>query len=858
MIKVILPSGFNFDEPVVRLMDVHSRGVDRSWMQKRGAVLTNEIGRIRSEPGHSYLHLIALGAMESYGTNRNGDSFNKQACEFSLPEPKKGTSEIIKLASGLMGHYRTFLNGHCFKHHRNKDPERKIGDVKEAAFNPDMNRVELIIRVPHNQEWEGDLQKLANGKDIPFSMACGRAGTRIRTHEGFKAIEDVCEGDLVLTHANRWRRVTNTMSRETFSYVKIKLVSWGREILEFTDEHPFYAARFEDIPKQSHMDKSVSKVFKRAHKHELSKYLRWTPASELTDQHYLAVPIPRPEGADDLSPEQARTLGYYMGDGTLQAKQNGKYSCVLFTFNVANPGRKEIPFFVENGMGWTSCNESEHPDSALAVRLNCCGTDIAEWIWRECGQAETKHVPQLMFDASFETRLNFVCAWFNCDGWQDKNGLHWSTSRREHALDLQLLLAQLGVPSSCARIDHPEDRGVVKSVNVVEYVVNVSNEHSDVFAESSKASVWKMDQGSKIQTFISGSYLMVPIGEVERVEEPVRVYNFSVDEDESYTASLLASHNCKVAYDICSICGNRASNRGEYCDHLNNHMTEITKTGHQVTAINDVPDFFDISKVIRPADRIAWSLQKVASAQKFEAPVGGAQLAEMLGVSAPDAVLYRGGPATAQKVASARKLAAIEKLIEGVARGGDNAHVRELMSGCPHEQIPADDMEKLRGVQLGTALRGLASAQICLSVRDFLRLVAGNEPASGGADTVEDALPGMYNRLLQSGDLEECAADSAYDPADTAIPRQIKEVLGRLVGGHSLADEPLRGRVHVTIIKGTLPGLPKRASYGSVVVSPEIQKLAKEYAKYQLSFLEAVGTNPLFTGLTVARNYLRV
>lgn len=486
MIKVILPSSFDFEVPVVRLMDVHSRGVDHSWMQKRGAILTNEIGRIRPEPGHSYLHLIALGAMESYGTNRNGDSFNKQACEYHLPEPKKGTKAVVKLASGLLGHYKTFLNGHCFKHHQNKDPERKIGDVKEAAFNPDMNRVELIIRVPHNKEWNADLEKLANGKDVAFSMAC------------------------------------------------------------------------------------------------------------------------------------------------------------------------------------------------------------------------------------------------------------------------------------------------------------------------------------------------------------------------------------RVANDTCSICGNKASNRGEYCDHLNNHMTEITKTGHQVTAINDAPNFFDISKVIRPADRIAWSLQKVASIDDLAIPVGGARLAEILGVSAPDVVLYQGGPAVAQKVASARKLAAIEKLIEGVARGGDNAHVRRLMSGCPSKQVPADDMEKLRSVQLGTALQGLASAQICLSVRDFLRLVAGDDSASSGADMVEDALPGMYNRLLQNGGIDECAADSAYDPADTAIPRQIKDVLGRLTGDHSSADGPLRGRVHVTIIKGIMPGLSKKASCGSAAVSLEIQKVANEYAKYQLSFLEAVGTNPLSTGLTVVRNYLRV
>lgn len=76
---------------------------------------------------------------------------------------------------------------------------------------------------------------------------------------------------------------------------------------------------------------------------------------------------------------------------------------------------------------------------------------------------------------------------------------------------------------------------------------------------------------------------------------------------------LEVSMGTRVAYDICSICGNRASKRSEYCDHLKYHMGEILDDGRQVYAINPNPDFFDCSVVRIGADPTAKGLLKVAS-----------------------------------------------------------------------------------------------------------------------------------------------------------------------------------------------------------------------------------------------------
>jgi len=89
------------------------------------------------------------------------------------------------------------------------------------------------------------------------------------------------------------------------------------------------------------------------------------------------------------------------------------------------------------------------------------------------------------------------------------------------------------------------------------------------------------------------------------------------------------SMGCKVKYDRCSICDNKAKTRQQYCKHLKYHMKEIVthdqakqwsretgkliRPGMQVFAWNDYPRFFDISKVHIGADRTAFVLGKAAN-----------------------------------------------------------------------------------------------------------------------------------------------------------------------------------------------------------------------------------------------------
>ena len=46
------------------------------------------------------------------------------------------------------------------------------------------------------------------------------------------------------------------------------------------------------------------------------------------------------------------------------------------------------------------------------------------------------------------------------------------------------------------------------------------------------------------------------------------------------------SMGCKVPWDECSICHNRAAKVADYCDHLKNSMSKVASNGEKVYAIN--------------------------------------------------------------------------------------------------------------------------------------------------------------------------------------------------------------------------------------------------------------------------------
>jgi hypothetical protein len=165
MIKVIQPQSQDFSEPVASLIKVSSRGIignDKSDLVKRaGAEFAHKLENIKFAKDEVPVHLIAIGATEDYGPNRNGDGFKRACCE-------KYHDTFTKFAR-------------FYRDHLNKNPAKSYGLVKASAYHAPMKRIELVVALNGTKEAaerngglvaDKELEKLARGDDIGVSMAC--------------------------------------------------------------------------------------------------------------------------------------------------------------------------------------------------------------------------------------------------------------------------------------------------------------------------------------------------------------------------------------------------------------------------------------------------------------------------------------------------------------------------------------------------------------------------------------------------------------------------------------------------------------------------------------------------------------
>ena len=780
---------------------------------------------LKPPKGMTGIHLVALGDSEAFPMNRNGDLFTKKACE---------------------KYYDTFVKyGHVYEHHRNKDPKKSIGQIKAAAYNPDMHRIELYIWAD-NEKAHDHLERLEKTGEVSFSMACVRAGTPILTMDGYRPIEEIKVGDYVLTHLGKWKRVNATMSRDVDEYREVSFVSWGNRTLEITPNHSVFAASFDDIPRAYRKDHAdhPGNEWRRRHREELHKYLKWIPAGDLTDKHYMCVPMWK-NSCGGIGIPTARLYGYYMAEGSLSA------GCTMITCNVNDCFVDEI----EKLANWTSVSKKPHrlsPDKCVVLR--CYGTSIRNDIEKSCGKrCENKRIPMSVRTGSIEEKFNFAAAWFNGDGWQDKNGMHWSISSKTLANDLQVLLASVGVPSSCSVIKHGEKRGFIRSKDPVEYVVSVSNENSGLFSDISKAKEISICGPSKMRTFKSGGYLFVPVSEVKTVERGTKVYNISVDDDESYTVFGLAVHNCTVPNDRCAVCNairERPGDKSE-CDHIKYSLGKIAEDGTQIGTYNDEPKWFDISFVGRPADRIAWNL-KVASAMPEPLTVGNSvKQAEIEGYSLPDDIAIESDSAKRKheimwKLADA--YSKLESWISGETKPSTShdRYVFELrkLAGA---KLGDEEISGLREMDPTEAFSALGDAGILMDAPSFFKYAFGGDYkiVEKYVPEVEKAASEVVKEAVETSSCAPFCNASTYDAKPPTImsrpvSRDLAAAMAKSAASRGFGTDDPVSSVLEAVASGSEPSFGCMTKCAADIDHDVARRLAKKYAMYKIAGLCAV------------------
>lgn len=311
---------------------------------------------------------------------------------------------------------------------------------------------------------------------------------------------------------------------------------------------------------------------------------------------------------------------------------------------------------------------------------------------------------------------------------------------------------------------------------------------------------------------------------------------------------------CRVPYDVCSGCGNKARTREEYCKAASckyggcyDNLTKLVKTAgdvHLLHVRNDHPCFFDISHVFRPADRTAYGGRAdwVKAAHDGFFGTDGAKLAADLGVAAPLSVVLAQDmllagewtPYLAGQVKIAQGLAALDQ------RNDDGGEVKRAFAA---DVQPAVDLEALeltsdKQEKVAAGLGALADRKIILPLRDFARMTKRAELAAPAAG----CLKGVYLRMIEDGTLERRLSTNPYAPAEKLASAKQRTAAARMASTHSLEKAAVDHRCRQSAVRGCRVPDAKSTFWNEKTAhdTAAVEELARDYACYKTAALRRI------------------
>lgn len=335
---------------------------------------------------------------------------------------------------------------------------------------------------------------------------------------------DVRVGDCVLTHLGRFKRVQAVHEQGVLPVLKITTHS-GR-VLRANDEHPFLTPR------------------------------GWVQAQHLTTDDVLAVVSPAP-GTDfgvAMPHEEARLLGYFVGDGSCK-EYNGVVQSSITCFDEVMAADifaccAELGFRAEWSKGKVPGRRG---------RINVSG-GVRPWLKRHGLSglgSRTKRVPAAVMNGTRDVAANFIAAYLGCDGWVGHKGkarrdcvVEISSVSRDLLADVQHLYVRLGINS---RLRTKRLRGGTNFIKVdgdyLAYTLGLTTQ-TDVWRFQQSVPLIS-EKGRKLKEWAArpSTFATVllpdPIVSIER-DEPAACRCLTVADDHSFTIGDVAVHNSLI------------------------------------------------------------------------------------------------------------------------------------------------------------------------------------------------------------------------------------------------------------------------------------------------------------------------
>jgi len=408
---------------------------------------------------------------------------------------------------------------------RNREPDTpaefdSLSDLIEAAINS--------YRLPR-----------CKGQTYYCELWCFPAGTPVVSERGAVSIEDVMEGDRVLTVDGSYRHVVEAFSREcSEELVEIRAV--GLLPTKATRTHPVYSRRW---------DKQATPHAKGAQRKfgspdyvsagDLNKFdrLMLPRVKEVRDVTQVTMPGgPRSRQMKlPLSYDFLSVLGAYLADGSVK----GDGRTVQFVLGSRNARLAETVEEWAHAVGFNTWRSTNSKGTTIVIYVY--SRTLALWLLDHFGTgAFQKKMPLWLLFLPQDKQHTVLKSYFTCDGSKPSESevrIAVSTRSRSLALQTQIILNRLGFG---AALGAHEEKGEPM------YRVGVSGEYGRELADR-----WGFDTSPWTSTFnhiqVEEEWVEYPIKSVVNSPNPSgRVWNLTVEGNNSYCVPFVV-HNCEKA-----------------------------------------------------------------------------------------------------------------------------------------------------------------------------------------------------------------------------------------------------------------------------------------------------------------------
>lgn len=337
-------------------------------------------------------------------------------------------------------------------------------------------------------------------------------------------------------------------------------------------------------------------------------------------------------------------------------------------------------------------------------------------------------------------------------------------------------------------------------------------------------------------------------------------------------SALSWSMSCKVPWDECSICGNRASRVSNYCDclkyNLGRYMHEKRAYAY---AKNIHPKFFDISHVANPADRVARYLEYIKKDDSDLAKA--ASSTDVTYVSST--LMAKAAGVNLDNRLSLNELIILEKLCEAETMyksacedGSINYKESSIYPFALKQNFTTKEASVVKQASPSVFFRKMANSKSIMSFPAWVNYAFDMDSSSPEFKKASALyLPGIFNFIKESGCCDVPFMDMVSAGYDTPDP--IDVVMKDLEEKFSTEEEKVHSNViHIMIDidmdklknnKNKKETIKKEAS--AITCDDGLAKqMATSYANYQIQAISDIqslhtnNVNPNIFNLLVSAN----